>query len=116
MSASVSHPPARAEVPTPGTNPGQSQPRSLVRLAAASARLGGAAAALLVGFALATVPAVASAQTSRTLDRPGDWQGVVLLTVLAVLGLAAVATLGYLYLRERGTVWDFQRPDDAEHH
>lgn len=68
------------------------------------------------GLALAAVPALARAQeSSRALGTPADLWPVLLVTALALGALLAAAAIGYLYRRERGLTWDFQRPDRDEH-
>ena len=49
--------------------------------------------------------------TSRALPAAADTISVGLLAVVAVLALFLIASLGYLYRRERKLDWDFQRPD-----
>jgi hypothetical protein len=71
----------------------------------------------LVGVALAAWPAVlAAAEGGRTLERPEDALPVALLTGAAVLGVFAVAAIGFLYRRRRGLDWEFQRPDAPQDH
>lgn len=71
----------------------------------------------LVGLLLAAFPAIALAtEEGRALDPPVDMTQVVVVTVLALLGLALVGGIGYLYRRERGLDWDFQKPDTPDHH
>jgi hypothetical protein len=66
---------------------------------------------------LACVPAVAFAEEGpRDLSAPADVGTVVLLVLLALLGMALVGGIGYLYRRERGLDWDFQKPDNPDHH
>ncbi|MQC16918.1 MAG: hypothetical protein DWG82_01630 [Chloroflexi bacterium] len=80
-----------------------------------------------VALAIAVVPGIASAadpvgMTFDAADRsmePGiDTQMIVWVTVFSVLALFAVAGIGYLYRRERGLDWEFQKPDipHDEHH
>jgi hypothetical protein len=76
---------------------------------------------ILGGAALALVPLLASAQQaqSRALSPGGDWHTVVMITAAIVLGLFLVATIGYLYRRERRLDWEFQKaelPDEGAHH
>ncbi len=68
---------------------------------------------LLVGLVAAAVPVIAAAQEAqdRALPSATDWHVVMLVTGLAVVGLFVVATVGYLYRRERHLDWDFQKPD-----
>jgi hypothetical protein len=73
-----------------------------------------AAAAGAIGLAL---PAVASAQeATRSLERPEDSNQVVIVTVLAVVALFLVASVGRLYQIRRSLHWTFQDPDDGDHH
>lgn len=75
--------------------------------------------AAAAGLALAAWPAALwAAEGGRTLERPEDALPVALLTAAAVLGVFAVATIGYLYRRRRALDWDFQRPEPPrdEHH
>ena len=74
--------------------------------------------AMTVGVAAAVQPLLALAEdakaseaVSRALGAPAGIGGVVLVTVCALLGLFAVAGLGFLYRRERRLDWVFQRPD-----
>ncbi|MDA0365212.1 MAG: hypothetical protein O3B31_01595 [Chloroflexi bacterium] len=74
--------------------------------------------ACMLGFLTAALPMVAlatedpAAETaSRALPALVDSVGVGLIAVAAVLGLLLVASLGYLYRRERQLDWGFQRPD-----
>lgn len=71
--------------------------------------LTGAAAALLMVSA-------AGAQQSRVLGAGDDFWRVTLLTAIVIGALLAVAAIGYLYRRERGLNWEFQRPDPDEQH
>ena len=71
--------------------------------------------ALAVGLLAAAVPGIAVAQ-SRELDTSDDAIGVIAITALAILGLLLVAGIGYMYRRERGLEWDFQKPDEPVHH
>lgn len=81
--------------------------------------------AMFLGAAMAAMPLVASATESETAfhaaDRAtapsGDWGTIMLVTALSLVGLFLVTVLGYLYRRERGLDWAFQKPDPpAEHH
>ena len=73
----------------------------------------GAALAAVVGLAL---PAVASAaEGGRALERPGDWTQVMVITVLSVVALFLVASIGRLYQIRRTLHWRFQDPDDGDH-
>ena len=69
-----------------------------------------------LGVALAAAPAVVAAQaeTSRALDTADDFWKVLLLTALGIGALLLVASIGYLYRRERNLAWEFQRPDPGE--
>ncbi|HJM74889.1 MAG TPA: hypothetical protein QGI71_03365 [Dehalococcoidia bacterium] len=75
--------------------------------------------ATLVGAAFALMPALVAAQEqSRALGATGDFWRVALFTLLGLGGVLVVAALGYLYRRERGLGWEFQKPDagDGEVH
>lgn len=74
--------------------------------------------ACTLGFLIAAVPAFALATeaagpetTSRALPALGDSMSVGVIAVIAVLGVLLLASLGYLYRRERHLEWGFQRPD-----
>ena len=72
--------------------------------------------AALAGAAVALMPALAAAQEqSRALSATDDVGRVVLFTVLGFVGMLLVATVGYLYRRERDLGWDFQKPDAGDH-
>lgn len=55
---------------------------------------------------------------NRSLDPSTDWSTIVLVTGLAVVGLFMVVTIGYMYRRQRGLDWEFQKPDAPhdDHH
>ena len=75
--------------------------------------------AITFGTLLAVLPAAASAteEGGRALDPPADFSTVILLTLVTLLVMALVGGIGYLYRRERGLDWDFQKPDaPADHH
>ena len=81
--------------------------------------------AMFLGAAMAAMPLVAGATESETAfavaDRAtapsGDWGMIMVVTALSVVGLFLVTVLGYLYRRERGLDWAFQKPDPpADHH
>ena len=63
--------------------------------------------------------ATAQQPGTRALETGEDLRKVVLVTLLAVAAVVLVATLGYLYRRQRQLAWEFQKPDppadDAEH-
>lgn len=68
--------------------------------------------AATIGGLIALAPAAAlAAEGGRTLERPADWQPVMLVTFLTALGLLLVATIAHLYMRENAIEWNFQRPD-----
>ena len=79
---------------------------------------------LAVVFGLAALPQRASAQElgSRALDSAPDLDAAVFGTIIGIAAVMVLATLGYLYRRERGLSWQFQQPDavvehhDAAHH
>jgi membrane protease YdiL (CAAX protease family) len=71
----------------------------------------------IMGLLLAALPAAAMAtEEGRALDPPADMGTVLLVTIVTLLGLALVGGIGYLYRRERGLDWDFQKPDAPDHH
>jgi membrane protease YdiL (CAAX protease family) len=71
----------------------------------------------ITGLLLAALPAAAMAtDDSRALETPADMGTVLLVTLGTLLGLAVVGGIGYLYRRERGLDWDFQKPDAPDHH
>lgn len=71
----------------------------------------------ITGLLLAALPAVAMAtEEGRALDPPADTGLVLLVTLATILGLALIGGIGYLYRRERGLDWDFQKPDAPDHH
>jgi hypothetical protein len=81
--------------------------------------------AMFLGAAMAAMPLVAGATesestfeaASRATSPSGDWGTIMLVTALSLVGLFMVTVLGYLYRRERGLNWAFQRPDPpADHH
>jgi len=77
------------------------------------------------GFAIAlSAPAIALAAdgpettfeaASRAMDPAADWSTIVLVTVLSLGGLFLLATIGYMFRRERGLDWEFQKPDTPHH-
>lgn len=83
--------------------------------------------AMALGAVAAATPVIAAAQEhggatfeahSRATDASADWGMVVLVTILSAGGLFVLATLGYLYRRQRGLDWAFQKPDAPhdDHH
>jgi len=71
----------------------------------------------VVGLFGALAPAVALAsEDGRSLESAADLGTVVLVTLLALLALGAVISIGYLYRRERGLDWEFQKPDAPDDH
>ncbi len=80
------------------------------------------------GFVLAlSAPALALAAegpgttfeaASRSMDPSADWSTIVLVTALSLAGLFLLATIGYMFRRERGLDWEFQKPDAPhdDHH
>ena len=71
----------------------------------------------LLGLVLAALPAAAMAtEEGRALDPPADWGVVLVVTLLSLLGLALIGAIGYLYRRERGLDWEFQKPDAPDDH
>jgi len=71
----------------------------------------------ITGLLLASSPAIAMAtEEGRSLEAPSDASTVFIVTVLTLLGMALVGGIGYLYRRERGLDWDFQKPDAPDHH
>lgn len=72
---------------------------------------------LAVGLFVALAPAVALAsEGGRSLESAADLGTVVLVTLLALAALAVVISVGYLYRRERGLDWEFQKPDAPDDH
>lgn len=55
---------------------------------------------------------------SRALDPTTDWSMIVLVTFLALGALFLLSAIGYMYRRERGLDWEFQKPDAPhdDHH
>ena len=73
--------------------------------------------ASIIGLLLAAFPAVAMAtEEGRSLEAPADAATIFIVTILSLLGLALVGGIGYLYRRERGLDWDFQKPDAPDDH
>lgn len=74
--------------------------------------------ALGAGWSAAAVPLIARAadEGGRMLKPPGDSATVIMATVGALVAVMLVSALGYLYRRQRGLDWDFQRPDVGGHH
>jgi hypothetical protein len=71
----------------------------------------------IVGLQIAALPAAAMAtKEGRALEPPMDWAPVLVMTLLVLLGMALIGGIGYLYRRERGLDWDFQKPDTPDHH
>ena len=72
---------------------------------------------VMIGLIFAVLPSsVTAAEGGRSLDRPADWSSVLMVTVLLLLGLSVLGAIGYLYRRERGLDWDFQKPDSTDQH
>jgi len=73
---------------------------------------------LITGLLFAAFPAMAMATeaSGRELDTPADMGTVLVVVVLTLLAMALVGGIGYLYRRERGLDWDFQKPDAPDHH
>jgi len=72
-----------------------------------------------VGLFVALAPAIALAtEEGRSLESAADLWKVVLLTLLGLAAVAVTASIGYLYRRERGLDWEFQKPDapQDDHH
>ena len=71
-------------------------------------------------FALALagllIPAAIAAQeaSQRALSPGADTRVVATVTVLAIVALFLVASLAYLYRRERQLDWEFQKPDSPQ--
>jgi hypothetical protein len=71
----------------------------------------------VVGLFVALVPAAGLAsEGGRSLEGAADLGTVVLVTVLTLAALAVVSGMGYLYRRERGLDWEFQKPDGTDEH
>lgn len=71
------------------------------------------AAAALSGLLAAALPAAAGAAGGRQLETPPDTAPALLLLGAALLGSLALASIGYLYCRQRGLRWDYQLPEGA---
>ena len=72
----------------------------------------------VVGLFVALVPAVTlGSEGGRSLEGSTDLSAVVLVTVATLAAFAVALSIGYLYRRERGLDWDFQKPDapDDQH-
>lgn len=68
--------------------------------------------AAVAGSAAALVPGIAAAQEGlRELETPADTTTAVTLVLLGVAGLFLVASIAYLYRRQRRLRWDFQLPE-----
>ncbi len=76
--------------------------------------------AVVVVSTISILPDVASAAepvgmtfeaADRSMEPGSDVQMILWVTVFSVLALFAVAGIGYLYRRERGLDWEFQKPD-----
>jgi hypothetical protein len=50
--------------------------------------------------------------SERSLSTPDDTWIVVGVTLLGLLAVFVGSAVGYLYRRERGLDWEFQRPDE----
>ena len=75
--------------------------------------------AVVMGLCLSFFPSVILAGSeSRSLDPSVDLQIVTFWTILGLVSLGIVISLGYLYRRERDLDWDFQKPDvpHDDHH
>jgi hypothetical protein len=68
-------------------------------------------AGAVVAGVVAAWPASALA-SERSLTTPDDTWIVAGVTVLGLLGVFVASAVGYLYRRERGLDWEFQRPDE----
>ncbi len=86
-------------------------------------RLIAAASGLLLAVSVPAFAFAAEGQTEfeahgRSLDPSTDWTMIMILTTLALLGLFAVTTIGFMYRRERKLDWEFQKPDAPhdDHH
>jgi hypothetical protein len=75
------------------------------------------AVGMVAGLFVALAPVVALAsEGGRSLEGAADLGTVVLVTLLALAALAVVISVGYLYRRERGLDWEFQKPDAPDDH
>ena len=71
----------------------------------------------MIGLFVALVPAVVLAsEGERSLEGTADLTTVVLMTLLGLVGLLVIVSIAYLYRRERGLDWDFQKPDAPDDH
>lgn len=88
-----------------------------MRIARTAARISALATGALAAASPLITAAAEPAQTAgeRGLALPGDGITIGFATVGALLAVFLVATLGYLYRRERNLDWEFQKPD-APHH
>lgn len=68
--------------------------------------------ALAPELALAAEPTeVTFHAEERALSLSGDWGTAFWATIGGTLAMFALISIGYLYRRERGLDWDFQKPD-----
>lgn len=83
--------------------------------------------ALITALALGLAPDMALAAESmehtfeaadRSLGLDADWQVAFWASIFGVIALFGVGAIGYLYRRERGLDWEFQKPDAPhdDHH
>lgn len=71
----------------------------------------------MFGLFAALVPAMAlAAEEGRSLAKAGDLWSVVAVTLLTLAAILVVVSIGYLYRRERGLDWEFQKPDAPDDH
>ena len=85
----------------------------------ASVLVAALALALLPGAALAAESAEHSFEAAnRSLGLDSDWQFAFWASIFGVALLFGVGAVGYLYRRERGLDWEFQKPDAPhdDHH
>lgn len=76
--------------------------------------------AVMSGVAMAAIPETAMSASGsgdgRALSASADFWKVAVVTTISLCGLFLVAGMGYLYMRERGLAWEFQRPDSDDDH
>lgn len=80
---------------------------------------GGLALGFLPDLAWAAEPATTTFEAAdRGMTAGEDWSLIFGATILGVLALFALSGIGYLYRRERGLDWEFQKPDAPhdDHH
>ena len=69
--------------------------------------------ALIAVLAAAWPASAAAEEGARELGTPADMGTALLLLGLGLLGTFVVASLGFLYRRQRGLRWAYQLPEGA---